>query len=240
MRIAILEAGRTNPEMPAEFHHYPDMFETLFADQRSSAEFQLSIVSVIDNEFPREVTDYDGYLVTGSAYGVYDEAPFIQKLAACIRDIFTAGKPLVGICFGHQIVAHALGGHAKKFTGGWGIGTMSLKIVGKADWIPADIGQLDLIHVHQDQVVTLPPDAIRLAQSDFCQNAAFAIGKQVFAIQGHPEFTPAYTNALIDLREDKIGKKRADIARISLQKPHDGRQVGGWILDFFAAHEAAN
>ena len=116
---------------------------------------------------------------------------------------------------------------------------MQIKIVGKADWIPPDIGQLDLIHVHQDQVTTLPPDAVRLAQSDFCQNAAFAIGNQVFAIQGHPEFTPSYTNALIDIREEKIGKERAATARISLQKSHDGHQVGGWILNFFAAHDTA-
>ena len=235
MHIAILEAGRTNPLMPAEFHHYPDMFETLFADQPNSTVFRFSVVPVIDDVFPRAVNDYDGYLVTGSAYGVYDDAPFITKLMTFIRGVFAAGKPLVGVCFGHQIVAHALGGFAKKFDDGWGIGTMSIKMVGKADWIPNDIDKLDLIHVHQDQVITLPPNAIRLAQSDFCQNAAFAIGKQVFAIQGHPEFTPAYTNALIDIREDKIGKERAATARISLQKPHDGRQVGRWILDFYAA-----
>ena len=69
--------------------------------------------------------------------------------------------------------------------------------------------------------------------------ASFVIGKQVFAIQGHPEFTPAYTNALIDIREQKIGKERATTARISLQKPHDGSQVGGWILNFFATHHPA-
>ena len=239
MHIAILEAGRTNPDMPTEFHHYPDMFETLFADQPNSADFHFSIVPVIDDVFPKAVDDYDGYLVTGSAYGVYDDAPFIPKLMALIQDIFAAGKPLVGVCFGHQIVAQALGGHAVKFDGGWGIGTMTIKIVGKADWIPANTGQLELIHVHQDQVIALPPGAVRLAQSDFCQNAAFAIGKQVFAIQGHPEFTPAYTNALIDIREGRIGKERASTARISLQKAHDGRQVGGWILDFFAAHGQA-
>ena len=85
--------------------------------------------------------------------------------------------------------------------------------------------------------MTLPPGAVRLAQSDFCKNAAFAIGKQVFSIQGHPEFTAKYTNALIDIREDKIGKDRAAKARISLQKPHDGYRVGGWILDFFAGHD---
>ena len=237
MNIAILEAGRTNSDMPAEFHHYPDMFDTLFDDQPNEADILFSIVPVIDDVFPQAVDDYDGYLITGSAYGVYDDAPFIPKLMAFIRDIFSAGKPLVGVCFGHQIVAHSLGGHAAKFDGGWGIGTMPIKIVGKADWIPTDIDQLNLIHVHQDQVISLPPEGIRLAQSEFCQNAAFAIGKQVFAIQGHPEFTPAYTNALIDIREDKIGKERAGTARISLRKPHDGCQVGGWILDFFAAHK---
>ena len=239
MHIAILEAGRTNPKMPEKFQHYPDMFETLFADQRNSADFQFSIVPVIDYVFPRAVNDYDGYLVTGSAFGVYDNVPFIPKLKTFIHEIFAARKPLVGVCFGHQIVAHALGGYAAKFDGGWGIGNMPIKMVGKADWIPANINQLDLIHVHQDQVIKLPPDAVRLAQSNFCQNAAFAIGKQVFAIQGHPEFTSAYTNALINIREKKIGEERAEIARISLQKPHDGHQVGGWILDFFAAHVPA-
>ena len=239
MHSAILEAGRTNPDMPAEFHDYPDMFETLFANQPNSADFRFSIVPVIDDVFPQSEDDYDGYLVTGSAYGVYDDAPFIPRLMAFIRKIFGAGKPIVGICFGHQIVAHALGGHAAKFDDGWGIGTMPIKMVGAVDWIPSDIDQIDLIHVHQDQVMTLPPDAVRLAQSDFCNNAAFAIGKQVFAIQGHPEFTPEYTNALIDIREDKIGKDRAAKARISLQKSHDGRRVGGWILDFFAGHDRA-
>ena len=239
MHIAILEAGRTNPKMPEEFYHYPDMFEKLFADQRNSADFRFSIVPVIDHVFPHAVDDYDGYLVTGSAYGVYDDIPFIPKLMLFIREIFAAGKPLVGVCFGHQIVAHTLGGHAAKFDGGWGIGIMPIKMVGKADWIPSDIDRLDLIHVHQDQVISLPPDAVRLAQSNFCQNAAFAIGKKVFAIQGHPEFTPAYTNALIDIREERIGKERAATARISLQKSHDGHQVGGWILDFFSVHGAA-
>ena len=239
MLIAILEAGRTNPDMPAEFHQYPDMFETLFADQPNRADFRLSIIPVIDDVFPQTVNDYDGYLITGSAYGVYDNVPFIPKLMEFVRDIFAAGKPLVGICFGHQIIAQALGGNAAKFDDGWGVGNMTIKVVGEADWIPNDISQLDLIHVHQDQVVTLPPNAIRLAKSDFCLNAAFAIGKQVFSIQGHPEFTPNFTNALIDIREDTIGKERAAAARASLKKPHNGQQVGDWILDFFATHNAA-
>ena len=239
MHIAILEAGRTNPGMPTEFHNYPDMFEKLFAEQTNNAIFQFSNVPVIDGVFPKSVGEFDGYLVTGSAYGVYDDAPFIGILMELVRKIFASGKPLVGICFGHQIIAHALGGHAKNFDGGWGIGTIQVKMVGSANWIPSHIKHFDLIHVHQDQVTSLPPKAARLAESDFCKNAAFAIGKQVFSVQGHPEFTPAYTNALINIREDRIGKDRANTARASLKNPHDGCLVGGWILDFFAAHNAA-
>ena len=193
MHIAILEAGRTNPDMPAEFHHYPDMFETLFADQPSSADFHFSIVSVIDDVFPQAADDYDGYLVTGSAYGVYDEVPFIPKLRAFIRDIFSAGKPLVGVCFGHQIVAHALGGHAAKFDGGWGIGTMPIKMVGKADWIPGDIDQLDLIHVHQDQVITLPQTRLGLPNQIFAKTLPFPLANRYLRyrdIQNSPPPTP--------------------------------------------------
>ena len=240
MHIAILQAGRTNPDMPAEFQDYPDMFGTLFAAQTGNDDFTFSNVLVIDGVFPESVDDYDGYLITGSAYGVYDDAPFIADLMAFIRNIFAADKPLVGICFGHQAIAHALGGHAAKFDGGWGIGTMQAQMVGAADWIPADVERLNLIHVHQDQVTSLPPHAVRRAGSDFCKNAAFAIGKQVFSVQGHPEFTPAYTNALINIREDRIGKDRTAVARSSLENPHDGNQVGSWILDFFATHDAAS
>ena len=238
MHIAILEAGRTNPDMPAKFHDYPNMFETLFADQPNSADFCFSTVPVIDDVFPQTVDDHDGYLVTGSAFGVYDDAPFIPRLMMFIQKIFAADKPLVGICFGHQIVAHALGGHAAKFDNGWGIGTMPINMVGTAEWIPNDIDQLDLIHVHQDQVVSCR-SAVRLAQSDFCENAAFAIGKQVFAIQGHPEFTPAYTNALIDIREDKIGKDRAAKARISLQNRMMVVALGAGSLIFAGYDRAA-
>ena len=137
MHIAILEAGRTNPDMPAKFHHYPDMFETLFENQPNSVDFRFSIVPVVDDVFPQAVDDFDGYLVTGSAFGVYDDAPFIPKLMAFIQNIFSAGKPIVGVCFGHQIVAHA-GGHAAKFDGGWASARCQL------NWLARPTGSLPI------------------------------------------------------------------------------------------------
>ena len=237
MHIAILEAGRTNPDMPAKFPNYPEMFETLFSKQINRLRFRFSVLPVIDSVFPKSINEYDGYLVTGSAYGVYDNVSFIPRLMDLIYKIYTSGKPIVGICFGHQILAQALGGNAKKHDHGWGIGTMPIEIVNKVDWIPSEIRHLNVIHVHQDQVIDLPPNAIRLAKSDFCKNAAFVIEKQVLAIQGHPEFTAEYTNALINIRQDKIGKQKSAEARISLKKPHDGVKIGGWILDFFVKNE---
>ena len=238
MHIAILEAGRTNPKMPAKFHDYFDMFETLFADQSKNTNFKFSNVAVIDGEFPESVDDYDGYLITGSAYGVYDDAPFIPTLMAFIRIIYTAGKPLVGVCFGHQIIAQALGGTCIKWPGGWGVGTYDVALDTLPDWMPGR-ETVRLIHFHQDQVTALPEGAVHLGSTSFCQNAMYYIGDTVFSMQGHPEFSADYTGALLDLREDTIGGDRVAKAHDDLKQEHEGITIAGWILAFFNSHMAS-
>ena len=101
MHIAILLAGHTNKAMPQRFHDYDDMFTTLFQDLPYGKDFRYTVLQVVDNVFPDHVDNYDGYLISGSAFGVYDDAPFIARLMDLIRQIYHAKKPLVGICFGH-------------------------------------------------------------------------------------------------------------------------------------------
>jgi GMP synthase-like glutamine amidotransferase len=156
-------------------------------------------LAVVDEVFPAQIDDYDGYLVSGSAYGVYDDAPFIPKLMDFLRQIYAAKKPLAGVCFGHQIIAHALGGHAGKWDKGWGLGVKELALTDLPDWIETSRDKINLIHVHQDQVTSLPDGARRIASANHCTNAAFVIGDDVFAIQGHPEFDADYTDALSNL-----------------------------------------
>ena len=243
MHIAILLAGHTNKAMPPRFHDYHDMFTLLFQGLQNSQGFRFTTLAVVDDIFPKHPDDYDGYLISGSAYGVYDNAPFIPQLIDLIRQIHRAKKPLFGVCFGHQIIAHALGGEAQKWERGWVLGTMGVRLtelpdwVEEKDWIDAKDNMINLIHVHQDQVTKLPRGAKLIGTTNKCKNAAFMIGDTVFAVQGHPEFDAPYTDALIGLLEEQAGKSCVKAARKSLSTPHDGIRVANWILAFFARHK---
>ena len=239
MHIAILLAGHSNKEMPNGFHDYHDMFTSLFNCLPLGKAFRYTTLAVVDGTFPQQIDDYDGYLISGSAFGVYDDAPFIQKLMDLVQKIYKAKKPLVGICFGHQIIAHALGGHARKWDHGWSIGIKEVSLIDPPDWIGSKDKSIHLIHVHQDQVTSLPNGAQRIGSTSQCKNAAYVIGDTVFAVQGHPEFNVPYTNALAELLKDRAGKRCIQAARASFAMPHDGKKVANWILAFFASHVSA-
>ena len=245
MHIAILLAGHTNKAMPQHFHDYHDMFTELFQGRAYGKDFRFTTLAVVDDIFPEHLDDYDGYLISGSAYGVYDNAPFIPQLIDLIRQIHRAKKPLFGVCFGHQVIAHALGGHAQKWDNGWVLGTIDITLnhlpdwIKENDWIDARNKTINLIHVHQDQVTKLPEGAQRIGTASNCKNAAYIIGDTVFAVQGHPEFDAPYTDALISLLGDRAGKIHVNAARKSLSKTHDGKRIANSILAFFSRHKPA-
>ena len=243
MHIAILLAGHTNKAMPRRFRDYHDMFTILFKGLPNGEDFRFTTLAVVDDIFPNHLDDYDGYLISGSAYGVYDDAPFIRRLIDLIQQIHQAKKPLFGVCFGHQIIAHALGGQAKKWDNGWVLGTIEVTLtklpdwVEEKDWIDAKGNKINLIHVHQDQVTKLPRGATLIGTASHCKNAAYMIDDTVFAFQGHPEFDTPYTDALLSILEHRVDESHIKAARKSLSTPHDGKRVANWILTFFARHK---
>lgn len=188
---------------------------------------------VTEGELPTAQTACDAYLVTGSPAGVYDHAPWIAPLADFLRVRYAAGQKLVGICFGHQLLAHALGGHAERSTNGWGMGLRRFTLTQQRSWMVPAVEQGQLYFCHQDQVVRLPAQAEHLGGDTFCPNTVFAIGDQVLGIQGHPEFTEGVMRVLIEQLGADAGEGVKAQARISLGGgAADNVTVAHWIINF--------
>lgn len=187
MRIGILQCGQSPAQLKDEMGDYPDMFERLLAGRG----FTFRTWHVEALEFPADVHQAEGWLLTGSRHGVYEDHAFIPPLEDFIRRAYAAHVPLVGICFGHQIIAQALGGRVVKHPGGWAVGTQDYDFGGES---------LRLNAWHQDQVVQLPPGATVAARNAFCENAALVYDDRAFTVQPHPEFEDRFVQGLMDTR----------------------------------------
>ncbi len=188
---------------------------------------------VARGQFPASVDDCDAYLITGSPRGAYDPDEWIADLMAFIREAYQAERKLVGICFGHQILAHALGGRCEKSEKGWGLGLKTFEIYASKAWMSAAPPQCALHFVHQDQVVQLPPGAELLGGNDFCPNLFFVLDDRVLGIQGHPEFTAEMMEEIIEARREIFSSELYKSARLSLQNGvPDNRRLAQWIVAF--------
>lgn len=188
MKIGILQTGLVVPELAEEHGQYPEMFMERLAPEG----FEFETWAVVNGEFPRGPEACDGWLITGSRHGVYEDHDWLPPLEALIRDIVASDRPLVGICFGHQVIAQALGGRAEKFDGGWSVGAQAYDFAGH--------GPITVMAWHQDQVTQPPEGAVTLAHSDFCKHAALLYPGHAYTVQPHPEFDRAFTRGLIDKR----------------------------------------
>ena len=224
MLIGILQTGQSPDMLRDEAGDYPDMFTRLLAGRGLS--FRTYHVEAM--EFPASVQECDGWLITGSRHGAYETHPFIPPLEDLIRKIYAAGLPLVGICFGHQIIAQALGGRVQKFAGGWAVGPQDYDFEGE---------KIRLNAWHQDQVTTRPAGARVAGCNDFCENAALLYGDQVFTVQAHPEFSDDVIKGLLTHRGQALPEALRARAQDALGQPNSAPALAARIADFFLSHD---
>ena len=230
MRLGILQADRVDPENRARFGDYPKMVvDVLGKDLGEGASFDF--FDVRRDQYPKRIGTYDGYLITGSRASVYDDEPWIVRLADFVRELDDAGAKTIGVCFGHQLIAHALGGAVDRAPNGWGVGVQTWKVVSDEPWMRPARNALCLLASHQDQVQALPPRGRLLAASEFCPLAAFVVDDHMLGIQGHPEFTREYAEFLMHRRRNELGAA-FDPGLRSLHQPTDEDVVAAWITRF--------
>jgi GMP synthase-like glutamine amidotransferase len=230
MKIGLLQCDHVAERFQSIAGDYPAMFGVLF--QRHAPEITLSPYAVCDDEWPTTLDDCDAYLTTGSRFSVYDDVPWIHRLKAFVRELHDVAKPYVGICFGHQMLAEALGGRVAKAPTGWGVGVHTCEIIQAEQWMQPPEHQCRLQYMHQDQVLELPAQAVLLGSSAHCPIAMFRVGHQMLGIQAHPEFRADYSRALLHDRRARIGDEGTQQALDSLNQPTDEAVVAQWLAAF--------
>lgn len=233
LRICILETDDLRPEFVERYQGYGRMFEQLFMRQPIAADF--SIYNVVEEQYPADEEKFDAYLVTGSKADSFGSDPWIHTLKNYLVERYRRGDKLLGVCFGHQLLALALGGVTERAVQGWGVGVHQYQVRQSAEWMSPRLDQLDLLISHQDQVTRLPEGAEVVASSPFCPFAAYHIGNQVLCFQGHPEFIHDYSRALLELRQDRLGEELYANAIASLDRDHHGEAVAEWMMRFVAS-----
>jgi GMP synthase-like glutamine amidotransferase len=222
----VLETGAPPAALEPRFGSYPGMFRALLGGEHDWRTYD-----VRSGQWPDQPEDQWGYIITGSAAGVYDGEAWIEQLMAFLRAARGRTK-LVGICFGHQAMAQAFGGQVIKSPKGWGIGLHGYEVRERELWMdqaPAFAAPAS----HQDQVVEAPPGTRVLAGSAFTPFGMLDYGADAISLQLHPEFDPAYAAALIEARRGaRFPAEQADAALASLQAPNDRGRLASWIEAF--------
>lgn len=213
---------------------YQKQYTSIFFDfvKANFKNEEVRVFNVALGEWPQSPNEAKAWIISGSTKGSYEDFEWIKQLSHFIRDCDSKKIKLIGICFGHQLIAHSLGGRTQKHEAGWGVGVKEFSILKHSPWMTPHLKSARLLFSHQDQVVSLPPNALHIGQSDFCKYQMFSIGSHIFTMQGHPEYTPDFARLRLNSRKDVISKPVFDTALKSLDSRTDADTFGKWMVQF--------
>ena len=239
MKLCILENDFVDSAVADIYISYGTMVERLL--QNAGAKWSIEVFRTCDGVFPSSYDAYDAVLLTGSRADAFSDEPWIVQLRSHVQQLLSIQKKLLGICFGHQLIALCLGARVGRAPQGWGLGRMTYQ------WHAPDFlkhafdshhapNEISLLASHQDQVFDLPQGATLLASSPFCPVAAFSVSNHVFCVQPHPEFITEYSTYLLDKRRATLTEEHYTLSSSSLKNPHDGQHVGRMMVAFVEGH----
>jgi GMP synthase-like glutamine amidotransferase len=242
MRIGILQADAVMEQFQPAHGNYPGMIAGILG--RAATELNLDVecrnYNVEHGIYPNATDECDAYVITGSKKSVYDDDPWIAALKEYTCELHQEEKKLVGLCFGHQLVAEALGGKTLGADVGWCVGIHESEVI-QPQWFMSDdeLDRFQLIVSHKDQVVQLPEGAQLLASAEQCPNSMYCVGDHILTMQGHPEFTREYSRDLMDMRREILGVETYNEGVASLAKTLEKDIVARWIIRFIKGKPAA-
>ena len=231
MKLTIVQTGAVPAPLQPHFVEYPRMFERMF-DQTGMA-FSYEVVDVQMAQVLPDPGGLEGIVITGSPAGVYEDHAWLPPLGDFIRAAYAARTPMVGICFGHQVMAHALGGDVRKSEKGWGLGRHQYNVRQRPAFMADAPDTLTVACSHQDQVLVPPAEAEVILGSDFAPNAGLLYRSgRALSFQPHPEFEDDYARALVELRRGKADDAVVDAALASFAAPSDSGRLSDYIARF--------
>ena len=233
MHLCILENDDLDPPLAQRYSRVAAMFERLFA--QAGYKGRIDTFSARHGQDPVSFATYDAVLLTGSRADSFSDEPWVVTLRDQVARLLQDQHKLLGVCFGHQLIAHCLGAPVQRAPRGWRVGRQAYDWLGAPEHLglaPGQAAQVALLASHQDQVLALPPGATLLATQADCPVAAYALGDQVFCIQPHPEFTPEVSAFLLDKRRALMGEPLYEQSMGSLSEPHDGLALARFMIRF--------
>ena len=230
MKIGLLKCDFVVPEFRDIDGGIPEMIHRLLDAARVEAE--LRVYRVWEGELPVATGECDAWLTSGSRVSVFEDEEWIRDFGEFIQALHTDERKTVGICFGHQMIAQALGGETRRAESGWGIGVQPVTIHEQKHWMQPPMESCRLLFTHQDQVMSLPEGAVLVGSAEHCPNAMFTIGDHILSIQGHPEYSRPYLRALIESREAIIDPITFKAGLASLEMEHHRSEMAQWLRHF--------
>ncbi|MEE2803909.1 MAG: GMP synthase [Pseudomonadota bacterium] len=231
LRIGILQCDEVRPQFRQQYGDYDDMLINGLC--RANAHFSYKVFRVFEGHLPNDIDDCDAWITSGSKHSVNDDCEWTHALSRFVRQLAVRSKPYVGICYGMQMIAKALGGVVQLSGAGWGVGVAANDVATAEPWMCPAADVVRLLISHKEQVTVLPKGARRLAGNTLCPNGIIMWNRSMLGIQGHPEFHRDYAKSLMDFRRDIIAPRRLAEGLSSLADEPDNEQVFDWIAGFF-------